>query len=177
MQLAKTGQNNPGLRLRWTKKEQFVVENLYIFECKTPEEVLEHFFYGIKNKIMATHKLNLASSRAHTILSLRVESLDSTDPNNVLVSKLDLIDLAGSERSALTGNDGQVQQKESIEINKSLFTLRQVITTLSDFQKNSLTPEQRAKIHVPYRDSKLTCLLKQSIGGSGYCLMVKILQQ
>ena len=123
---------------------------------------------------MATHKLNLASSRAHTILSLRVESLDSTDPNNVLVSKLDLIDLAGSERSALTGNDGQVQQKESIEINKSLFTLRQVITTLSDFQKNSLTPEQRAKIHVPYRDSKLTCLLKQSIGGSGYCLMVNI---
>lgn len=60
-------------------------------------------------------------------------------------------------------------QKECIEINKSLFTLRQVITAWSDYYQN---PNPKGQPFVPYRDSKLTCLLKQSIGGNSYCLMI-----
>ena len=165
--------NKSGLRLRWTPQDQFAVENLFVFECRTPEEVLSLFHQGLKNKIMASHKLNLASSRSHCMLSLRVESLDPKTSDNIIISKLDLVDLAGSERASMTGNENQIAQKESIEINKSLFTLRQVIATLADMQK-SPSEKNKEKPHVPYRDSKLTCLLKQSIGGNSYCLMVCI---
>lgn len=175
VQMAKINQSSPGLRLRWKQKDEFVVENLYVFECKTADEVLEHFHNGIKNRIVASHKLNLSSSRSHTILSLKVESVDLQKPENFLVSKLDLVDLAGSEKTSLTGNESSVAQKESIEINKSLFTLRQVISTLSDFQKG--LGEKKKPAHIPYRDSKLTCLLKQSIGGNCYCLMVNFFLQ
>lgn len=75
---------------------------------------------------MATHKLNLASSRSHTILTLRIETIDPRT-NCSLTSKLELIDLAGSERIGITGTEGKLA-KESIDINKSLFILRQVIS-------------------------------------------------
>jgi hypothetical protein len=74
-----------------------------------------------------------------------------------------LVDLAGSERQAHTGG---VANKESIEINKSLFNLRQVITALT---------EKGSTSYVPYRDSKLTCLLRQSLGGNSFCLMIACL--
>lgn len=74
------------------------------------------------------------------------------------------MDLAGSERTSLTGSEGRLA-KESIDINKSLFTLRQVITSLAE------DPEG----HIPYRESKLTSLLKHSIGGNCYCLMIACL--
>lgn len=80
----------------------------------------------------------------------------------MFASKLQLVDLAGSERTSMTGNEGEAM-KESIDINKSLFTLRQVISTLSGDTSTSF---------VPYRDSKLTSILKQSIGGNSYCLML-----
>lgn len=63
------------------------------------------------------------------MLSLTVEQVDVKNPDNVVMSKLQLVDLAGSERQAYTGNTAN---KESIDINKSLFTLRQVITALTD---------------------------------------------
>lgn len=80
------------------------------------------------------------------------------------------MDLAGSERIGQTGTEGKLA-KESIDINKSLFTLRQVISTLADWgrQRNGNT---FGAPHVPYRESKLTSILKQSIGGSSYCLMI-----
>ena len=161
-------QNSQGLRLRWSPKEQFQVENLFVFECKNASEAFDYFYYGLKNKIMASHKLNQASSRSHSILSLRVESTDLMNTENTVVSKIDLVDLAGSERGAQTGNESGISQKEGIEINKSLFTLRQVISTLAEAQKG----DKKEKLHIPYRESKLTCLLKQSIGGNCFCLMV-----
>jgi hypothetical protein len=94
-------------------------------------------------------------------MTLIVEIIDES--GSITTSRLQLVDLAGSERTSLTGNDGPAL-KESIDINKSLFTLRQVILTLSD--------ETKDNIHVPYRDSILTKLLKQSIGGNSYCLMI-----
>jgi Kinesin motor domain len=90
----------------------------------------------------------------------------------VTVSKLQLVDLAGSEKQSLTGTTGQ-QAKESIDINKSLLVLRKVITALTD-QRGS--GNENKMNFVPYRESKLTCLLKQSLGGNSYTLMVSILE-
>lgn len=65
--------------------------------------------------------MNNSSSRSHTMLTLTLEQVDIRNPDNIVVSKLQLVDLAGSERQAFTGNQAN---KESIDINKSLFTLR-----------------------------------------------------
>lgn len=150
-----------GLKMRWNKQDEFYVENLYSYPCYDPDEVLNHYHRGLKNKIMASHNLNANSSRSHCIFCMTVEALDKS--GRILRSKLQVVDLAGSEKSSQTGNEG-VMLKESIEINKALFTLRQVITSLSG-----------GDTHVPYRDSKLTSLLKQSIGGNSYCLMIACL--
>lgn len=77
------------------------------------------------------------------------------------------MDLAGSERQSFTQVTGKAQ-KESIEINKSLFTLRQVISALNDSKKEG-------GVYIPYRDSKLTCLLRQSLGGNSFCCMIACL--
>ena len=78
--------------------------------------------------------------------------------------------MAGSERQSLTKTEG-LAQKESIEINKSLFTLRKVITALTERNVKGNAGEQ----YIPYRDSKLTCLLRQSLGGNSTSLMVACL--
>ena len=79
-----------------------------------------------------------------------------------------MVDLAGSERAGILSSNAKLA-KECIEINKSLFTLRQVITTLTEAQSTGRT------IYIPYRDSKLTSLLRQSIGGNSYSLMISCL--
>lgn len=112
--------------------------------------------------------MNSASSRSHCIFTINVEQSSADDVNNVVISKLQLVDLAGSERAGLTGNTG-VAYKESIDINKSLLTLRKVINGLSDNKAS------KGRAHIPYRESKLTCLLKQSLGGNSYCLMIACL--
>lgn len=121
--------DGPGLKLKWNKNDIFTVENLYTFECKTVDDVLALYHFGIKNKVIASHNMNNSSSRSHSILSLTVEQVDMSNLDNVVVSKLQMVDLAGSERQSQTGN---VANKESIDINKSLFTLRQVITSLTE---------------------------------------------
>jgi kinesin family protein 4/21/27 len=73
-----------------------------------------------------------------------------------------MVDLAGSEKTFSISTNSKVKE-ESININRSLFYLRKVISALS---------EGKSVSHVPYRDSKLTCLLKNSLGGKGACLMV-----
>ena len=153
----------PGLKLRWNKQEEFHVENLFMHPCYSFTEVLGHYNSGIKNKIMSAHNANAASSRSHCILTLNIEAMDS-ETGTILTSKLQLVDLAGSEKVSQTGNEGPAL-KESIEINKALFTLRQVITSLGS------TKDSEAGF-IPYRDSKLTSILKQSIGGNSYCLMI-----
>ncbi|EAS07064.1 kinesin motor catalytic domain protein (macronuclear) [Tetrahymena thermophila SB210] len=172
--------DGPGLKLRWNKKDQFQVENLLVFECSNLQEAYDMLSKGIKNKIMASHKLNAQSSRSHCILTIKVDSISRLDPDNLISAKLHLVDLAGSERQSQTGTEGQ-NFKECIEINKSLFTLRQVISALADQSMQSQEETQQGnnnsvkQFHVPYRDSKLTSLLKQSIGGNSYCLMIACL--
>lgn len=73
------------LKIRWNKRDKFTVENLFIFECKSCDEVLDLFRLGVKNKIIASHNLNAQSSRSHAIFSMTVQSVD---PFN-LVSYID----------------------------------------------------------------------------------------
>jgi hypothetical protein len=81
------------------------------------------FHFGIRNKVIGSHKMNLSSSRSHSIFTLILEQIEPANPDNVITSKFQLVDLAGSERQTYTSAQGKTQ-KESIEINKSLFTLR-----------------------------------------------------
>ena len=101
----------------------YTVENLFTYECTEYEQVMDLFHFGLKNKIIGTHKMNASSSRSHSIFTFTLEQVDHQNPDNVILSKLQLVDLAGSERQSLTNVSGKTQ-KESIEINKSLFTLR-----------------------------------------------------
>lgn len=161
-----------GLKIKWNPFDVYTVENLFTFQCHTSQEVLRLFYYGLKNKVIGSHKMNLTSSRSHTIFSLVLEQIDGNHPDNTVISKLQLVDLAGSERQELTKTDGKTQ-KEAIEINKSLFTLRQVISALNDIAKSR---KDATGIYVPYRDSKLTCLLRQSIGGNAFTCMIACLR-
>ena len=93
-------QNGPGLKLKWNHNDVFSVENLYTFECKTAEDVMALYHFGIKNKVVASHNMNNSSSRSHSTLCLTVEQVEVSNLDNVVVSKLTLVDLAGSERSS-----------------------------------------------------------------------------
>jgi hypothetical protein len=90
--------DGPGLKLKWNKNDIFTVENLYTFECKSVDDVIALYHFGIKNKVIASHNMNNSSSRSHSMLSLTVEQVDISNIDNVVVSKLQLVDLAGSER-------------------------------------------------------------------------------
>ncbi|CAK9016019.1 Chromosome-associated kinesin KIF4B (Chromokinesin-B) [Durusdinium trenchii] len=154
-----------GLRLHWNPRESSVsVENLFVFECRTPGEALNYYKAGVKNRTVASHQMNQASSRSHSVLTLTIER--RSDHSVDRVSKLTLVDLAGSERQAITGASGRTLQ-ESVGINQSLFVLRKVIMCLAKRKGN--------KLLVPYRESKLTILLRDAIGGSGYTLMLACL--
>ncbi|KAG9401307.1 hypothetical protein AC1031_021997 [Aphanomyces cochlioides] len=161
------------LRLRWSADQEFYVEDLTMIESSTGEEMLSRFTEGVKQKIMATTNMNAASSRSHCIYTIYVESIDLENPELVTMTKLSLVDLAGSERIVKTGATG-VTLQESIGINKSLFVLRQVIQILSDEASNNQAGHSSggSKTYVPYRDSKLTSLLKHSLGGNSITVMV-----
>jgi len=110
---------------------------------------------------------NVVSSRSHAVLQVTVERKDKHQgiQEEIAVSKLSLIDLAGSERASNTNNRGQ-RLIEGANINKSLLALGNCITLLSE--KN----EKGGAKHIPYRDSKLTRLLKDSLGGNCRTVMI-----
>ncbi|XP_038853135.1 kinesin-like protein KIF27 [Salvelinus namaycush] len=107
-------------------------------------------------------QMNERSSRSHAIVTVQLTQHNHND-GSVRSSKLHLVDLAGSERAARTGNTG-LRLKESVHINTGLLALGNVIRALSD-------PHRRGN-HVPYRDAKITRLLRDSLGGSAHTLMV-----
>ncbi|XP_019481417.1 PREDICTED: centromere-associated protein E [Hipposideros armiger] len=126
----------------------------------TPEMALKWITKGEKNRHYGITKMNQRSSRSHTIFRMILESREKGEPPNcegsVKVSHLNLVDLAGSERAAQTGAEG-VRLKEGCNINRSLFILGQVIKRLSDGQVGGF---------INYRDSKLTRILQNSLGGN-----------
>nr|XP_026491083.1 kinesin-related protein 4-like isoform X2 [Vanessa tameamea] len=125
----------------------------------SPEEVLEVMRTGKANRQTGATNMNEESSRSHSIFQITIESREhiegEEEVGSVNVSQLNLVDLAGSERSGQTGATG-IRFKEGTHINKSLSSLALVIKQLSE------DPNK----HVNYRDSKLTRILQNSLGGN-----------
>ena len=110
---------------------------------------------------MGSHLLNKDSTRSHCMMTLHLTALHGD--GNASSGRLCFVDLAGSERVMESRTTGDAL-KETAHINKSLFTLGNVISSLAD-------PRRRGG-HIPYRDSKLTRLLTESLGGHGRTLML-----
>ncbi|CAK9027101.1 Kinesin-like protein KIF7 [Durusdinium trenchii] len=183
------GEEFSGLRLRWdAARRHFFVENLFQYECSSAEEALQHYQQGIQNKQVASTTMNVASSRSHTLLVLTLLRREGDEEGNrtprrqgrqgqgrpcqEVISQLSLVDLAGSERSiaGVSGRDAgksTTRFQEAVNVNQSLFVLRRVITALS---KREATGRNEI-VHVPYRESKLTSLLQNSLGGNSYLVM------
>ena len=153
------------LKVRYNNRDQFVVENLFLYECATAQEAITLYNQGIKNKIISSHKMNHASSRSHCIFSIQVEQLSEEGQKEaerlgmavqpIASSKMFLVDLAGSEKISLIGDLDKNTQRETIQINKSLMVLRKCIAALANDQTTV-----SKHIHVPYRECKLTSILK-----------------
>lgn len=135
-----------------------IVPNLNEFYIKSIEEVIEYILKGNKKRTMAATGSNQFSSRSHAILILVLEQIID---NKKVTSKFLLVDLAGSERGGL---EKGIRTQEGSKINKSLLALGNCINILSDKSKEGS--------FVPYRDSKLTRLLKDSLGGNISTVMI-----
>lgn len=142
------------------------IPNLHILPIDTPEAAIRIFYDTQMNRTVAEHELNRKSSRSHAIYTFYVtKTMDNKSGNKsdpiIHQSKIHLVDLAGSERSNKTKSVGKVQ-KEANYINKSLSFLEQVVLALG----------QTSRDHIPYRQSKLTYLLKDSLGGNCHTYMI-----
>ena len=139
------------------------VKDLSSFVCKSVSEIEHVMAVGNQNRSVGKTEMNEHSSRSHAIFIITVEcsELDMEGQAHIRVGKLNLVDLAGSERQAKTGAVGD-RLKETTKINLSLSALGNVIAALVDGKSS----------HVPYRDSKLTRLLQDSLGGNARTVMV-----
>lgn len=138
------------------------VKGLSIHSVSHEEDALNLLFEGETNRVIAEHTLNKNSSRSHCIFTIYIESRFRVFSDvRCINSKINLIDLAGSERLSKTGSEGQVL-KEATYINKSLSFLEQIIIALADPKRD----------HIPFRQSKLTHVLKDSLGGNCNTVLV-----
>ncbi|GIY34077.1 kinesin-like protein KIF3B [Caerostris darwini] len=139
------------------------VKDLSVNVCKTVQDLEKVMIDGKLNRSIGTTNMNAHSSRSHAIFMITIESCETDADGNthMKMGKLNLVDLAGSEKQAKTGAVGSTQ-KESIKINLSLSALGNVISALVDGKST----------HVPYRDSKLTRLLQDSLGGNAKTIMI-----
>ena len=145
-------------------KGNVVVKGLTKHSVANEEEAFNLLFEGESNRTVSEHQLNKGSTRSHCIFTISVEMKSKVESSEkVLTSKLNFVDLAGSERVKETGSSG-LALKEAAYINKSLTFLEQVVVALTDKTKR--------KEYVPYRQSKLTHILKDAIGGNCRTIMI-----
>lgn len=124
---------------------------------------MDYMNTGNRNRSVGETAMNKDSSRSHLLFSLYLESAEDVvgEEKKYVASKLNLVDLAGSERISKTGVSGD-RLKEAQKINLSLSALGNVISALVDAKSQ----------HIPYRDSKLTRLLQDSLGGNTKTVMI-----
>lgn len=152
------------LSLRENSDHRIIVSNLSTHKPETVEAVMDMILQGNKHRTVSPTEANATSSRSHAVLQINVVQKNRTaaltEPHTF--ATLSIIDLAGSERASVTKNRGS-RLIEGANINKSLLALGNCINALCD---------PRRRNHVPYRDSKLTRLLKFSLGGNCKTVMI-----
>uniref|UniRef100_A0A8C9ZWU3 Kinesin-like protein KIF16B n=1 Tax=Sander lucioperca TaxID=283035 RepID=A0A8C9ZWU3_SANLU len=161
------------LRVREHPKDGPYVEDLSKHLVQNYSDVEELMEAGNINRTTASTDMNDVSSRSHAIFTINFTQakFDAEMPSETL-SKIHLVDLAGSERADATGATG-VRLKEGGNINKSLVTLGNVISALADMTQDGVNTNLKKKsVFVPYRDSVLTWLLKDSLGGNSKTIMI-----
>jgi kinesin family protein 5 len=147
------------LKIRESKTEGFIVQDITEIYCTDRDNVLKVIELGKNNRISAPTLMNAESSRSHSIVSLLVNQNNTSNGRNKR-GMLFLVDLAGSEKVSKTGASG-LRLEEAKNINSSLTTLGMVINALCDNNN-----------HVPYRDSKLTLLLMDALGGNSKTTLI-----
>ncbi|BGP23699.1 hypothetical protein JCM10295v2_002600 [Rhodotorula toruloides] len=151
------------------------VENLSKCAVQTFEDIEHLMDEGTKARTVAATQMNETSSRSHAVFTLLLTQKRHDPETNMTgerVSRISLVDLAGSERANSTGATGQTL-KEGANINKSLTTLGRVIAALAQASAAKGGKAQKlAQDKVPYRDSVLTWLLKDSLGGNSKTAMI-----
>eukprot|EP01116_Phalansterium_solitarium_P010839 TRINITY_DN261_c0_g3_i1.p1 TRINITY_DN261_c0_g3~~TRINITY_DN261_c0_g3_i1.p1 ORF type:complete len:670 (-),score=260.08 TRINITY_DN261_c0_g3_i1:258-2267(-) len=154
------------LELKENPESGVYVKDLGSFVVGTYAEVDKWMEFGNKQRAVGETKMNATSSRSHSIFTCNVETCEKDDAgeDHIRGGKLNLVDLAGSERQSKTEATGQ-RLKEAAKINLSLSALGNVISALVDGKST----------HVPYRDSKLTRLLQDSLGGNAKTVMLTAL--
>ncbi|GAB4862075.1 Kinesin-like protein KIN-4C, variant 3 [Ancistrocladus abbreviatus] len=160
---------NP-IQIRETVNGGIILAGVTEAEVRTKEEMALYLSRGSLSRATGSTNMNSQSSRSHAIFTISMEQKkigryadDAGD--DILSAKLHLVDLAGSERAKRTGADG-MRFREGIHINKGLLALGNVISALGDEKK------RKEGGHVPYRDSKLTRLLQDSLGGNSKTVMI-----
>ncbi|KAL8246197.1 hypothetical protein R6Q59_007413 [Mikania micrantha] len=151
--------SSTNLQIREDTKKGVYVENLKEIEVTSARDVIQLLIQGAANRKVASTNMNCASSRSHSVFTCIIESKWlSQGVTHHRFARLNLVDLAGSERQKGSGAEGE-RLKEATNINKSLSTLGLVIMNLVNVSNGK-------SLHVPYRDSKLTFLLQDSLGGN-----------
>nr|CAB3466339.1 unnamed protein product [Digitaria exilis] len=157
--------SSTNLQLREDIRKEVYVENLTEYEVGCVSDIIKLLMQGSANRKVAATNMNRESSRSHSVFTCIIESRWEKDSaSNLRFARLNLVDLAGSERQRTSGAEGE-RLKEAANINKSLSTLGLVIMNLVDLAHG----KQR---HVPYRDSRLTFLLQDSLGGNSKTMII-----
>ena len=156
-----------GLKIRESKALGVFVADLTKYPVSSYEEISNKMDEGYQNRTIGSTLMNNTSSRAHTIVTIEFKQIQSVGKaKSEKLSKINLVDLAGSERANSTGATG-ARLKEGCNINKSLLVLGNVINTLADKalgKKKDVLP--------PYRDSALTRILQNALGGNSKTVMI-----
>uniref|UniRef100_A0A673XX07 Kinesin-like protein n=1 Tax=Salmo trutta TaxID=8032 RepID=A0A673XX07_SALTR len=152
------------INIREDPKEGIKIVGLTERQVMSAHEMVGCLELGNSARTVGSTAMNAASSRSHAIFTITLEQRRGTDKSDNVVSKLHLVDLAGSERQKKTKAEGD-RLKEGISINRGLLSLGNVISALGDESKKGTG-------FVPYRDSKLTRLLQDSLGGNSHTLMI-----
>ncbi|XWS73804.1 hypothetical protein CRYUN_Cryun02cG0160600 [Craigia yunnanensis] len=157
--------SSTNLQIREDIKKGVYVENLKDIEVTSARDVIQQLIQGAANRKVGATNMNRASSRSHSVFTCIIESQwESQGVTHHRFAQLNLVDLAGSERQKSSGAEGE-RLKEATNINKSLSTLGLVIMNLVNISNGK-------SLHVPYRDSKLTFLLQDSLGGNAKTIII-----
>jgi hypothetical protein len=162
------------LKIRESPTEGPYIKDLTDAPVKSISEIMRYMKLGDASRTTASTKMNDTSSRSHSVFTIMLKQIHhdmDTDETTERMARIRLVDLAGSERAKATEATG-ARLREGSNINKSLTTLGRVIAALADPKHSRGGTGKRNKEIVPYRDSILTWLLKDSLGGNSKTAMI-----